>query len=73
MSDITFGDVIKTVRVSVVAEVCGLTPKAVYKWLEKGGLPRTEFTDETDYAKKISRASGGKFSTALIKRVGKSA
>lgn len=52
MSDITFGDVIKTVRVSVVAEVCGLTPKAVYKWLEKGGLPRTEFTDETDYAKK---------------------
>lgn len=54
MNEVTFADVIKSVRVSVVAEVCGLTPKAVYKWLEKGGLPRTEFTDETDYAKNLS-------------------
>lgn len=73
MNEITFGDVIKSVRVSVVAEVCGLTPKAVYKWLEKGGLPRTEFSDETDYARDISRASGGKFSRSLIRRIGKAA
>ena len=71
MSEITFGDVIKSVRVSVVAEVCGLTPKAVYKWLERGSLPRTEFTGETEYAEKISRVSGGKYSAAQIRRIGK--
>ncbi|MFW5410749.1 Cro/Cl family transcriptional regulator [Pectobacterium brasiliense] len=71
MSETTFGDVIKAVRVSVVAEVCGLTPKAVYKWLERGTLPRTEFTGETEYADKIAKASGGKFSAAQIRRIGK--
>lgn len=29
MNLITLGDVIKGVRVSVVADICGLTPKAV--------------------------------------------
>ena len=50
MNEVTFGEVIKSVRVSVVADVCGLTPKAIYKWLERGSLPRTEFTGETEYA-----------------------
>ncbi|MRT14970.1 Cro/Cl family transcriptional regulator [Enterobacteriaceae bacterium RIT711] len=71
MNVITFGDVIKNVRVSVVANVCGLTPKAVYKWLERGTLPRTEFTGETDYAGKIAKASGGKYSAAEIRRISK--
>lgn len=71
MNEITFGHVIKTVRVSVVAEVCGLTPKAIYKWIERGSLPRTEFTGETEYADKIAKASGGKYSAAQIRRIGK--
>lgn len=71
MNVITLADVLRTVRVSVVADACGLTPKAVYKWIEKGALPRTEFTDETDYASKIARASGGKYSAAQIRRIGR--
>jgi len=71
MNAITLGDVLKAVRVSVVADVCGLTPKAVYKWLERGSLPRTEFTGETDYAGKIAKASGGKYSAAEIRRISK--
>ena len=62
MNEVTFGEVIKSVRVSVVADVCGLTPKAIYKWLERGSLPRTEFTGETEYADKIAKASAGKMS-----------
>lgn len=71
MNLITLGDVIKGVRVSVVADICGLTPKAVYKWIERGSLPRTEFTGETDYAGKIAKASGGKYSAAEIRRISK--
>ncbi|WP_162475296.1 Cro/Cl family transcriptional regulator [Candidatus Erwinia dacicola] len=71
MNEITLVDVLKSVRVSVVANVCGLTPKAVYKWMEKGSLPRTDFTGETDYATRISKASGGKFSAAEIRRISK--
>lgn len=71
MNEITLKDVIKLVRVSVVANICGLTPKAVYKWIERGSLPRTEFTGETDYAGKIAKASGGKYSAAEIRRISK--
>ena len=71
MNEVTFGHVIKSVRVSVVAEVCGLTPKAIYKWIERGSLPRTEFTGETEYADKIAKASGCKYSAAQIRRIGK--
>lgn len=71
MNEVTFAEVIKSVRVSVVADVCGLTPKAIYKWLERGSLPRTEFTGETKYADKIAKASGGKYSAAQIRRIGK--
>ena len=71
MNEVTFAEVIKSVRVSVVADVCGLTPKAIYKWLERGSLPRTEFTGETKYADKIANASGGKYSAAQIRRIGK--
>ncbi|EPI8964320.1 TPA: Cro/Cl family transcriptional regulator [Escherichia coli] len=71
MNEVTFGEVIKSVRVSVVADACGLTPKAIYKWLERGSLPRTEFTGETEYADKIAKASCGKYSAAQIRRIGK--
>lgn len=71
MNEVTFAEVIKSVRVSVVADVCGLTPKAIYKWLERGSLPRTEFTGETEYADKIAKASGGKYSASQIRRIGK--
>lgn len=65
------GDVIKSVKVSVVAHACGLTPKAIYKWIERGTLPRTEFTGETEYAKRIANASQGKFTELEILEISK--
>lgn len=46
-------------KVPVVAEACGVSPRAVYKWLKTGRLPRTDYTGETSYAKTISDLSGG--------------
>lgn len=57
MNQKTLEDVIKTVRVSVVADVCGVSQRAIYKWMDNGKLPRTEYTGETNYAEKIAHAS----------------
>lgn len=43
------------------AEVCGVSPRAVYKWLNSGSLPRTDYTGETQYAAKLAAASDGAF------------
>ena len=40
-----------------LAEACGKTYQAVRKWEKKGGLPRTDYTGETDYASKIVEAT----------------
>ncbi|ELP6230908.1 Cro/Cl family transcriptional regulator [Salmonella enterica] len=65
------GEVIKKIRVHVVAEACGLTPRAIYKWIDGGTLPRTDYTGETKYAQKIACASGGLFTAQQILDVGK--
>lgn len=41
------GDIIKQIRVPVVAKACGRTPRAIYKWINSGCLPRTDYTGET--------------------------
>lgn len=40
--------------VRCAAEMCGVSQRAVYKWLASGSLPRTEYTGETDYAETLS-------------------
>ncbi|WP_088706301.1 hypothetical protein [Noviherbaspirillum denitrificans] len=45
--------------VPVLASICSVSPVAVYKWLKKGRLPRTEWTGETNYAALIAEASKG--------------
>ncbi|MEC5321496.1 Cro/Cl family transcriptional regulator [Brenneria populi subsp. brevivirga] len=71
MQSLVLGDVIRDIKVSVVASACGLTPKAVYKWIHRGSLPRTEFTGETCYAKKIASVSNGKYTELEIKTLKK--
>ena len=65
------GDIIKKVRIPVVAEACGVTPRAIYKWINSGSLPRTDYTSETEYASKIAEVSGGQFTTGQILAMGK--
>jgi hypothetical protein len=48
------------------AKACGIRRQAVDKWLNKGSLPRTEYTGETDYARRLAEASGGQFSAAWL-------
>ena len=44
--------------VKAVADKTNLTSRAVYKWATKGSLPRTEFSNETNYAEDLSELSG---------------
>lgn len=37
-----------------VAAACKVSPRAVYKWLDSGRLPRTEYSGETRYAELIA-------------------
>lgn len=37
-----------------VSATCGVSPRAVYKWLSADSLPRTEYTGETNYSKRIA-------------------
>ncbi|MGJ0479919.1 YdaS family helix-turn-helix protein [Pantoea agglomerans] len=52
---------IKSVGVAEVAKACGISPRAVYKWLKKGSLPETEFYGRTHYAMTIEKLSQGQF------------
>lgn len=40
--------------VAPVASACGISLRAIYKWLSSDSLPRTEYTGETRYAEVIS-------------------
>lgn len=46
---------------TAAAKICGLSVVAVHKWYTKGCLPRTEYTEKTNYAQRLADASEGKF------------
>jgi len=46
--------------------VCGVSPRAIYKWITADSLPRTDYTGETKYAEKLAEASGGKFTAGWL-------
>lgn len=50
---------IAIVGLRALARFCGVSPQAIYKWENKGSLPRTEWTGETDYASRIEEATKG--------------
>ena len=62
---------IKGVGISEVAKACGVSERAVYKWLKNGFLPKTEFFGKSSYAERIEEISGGKFNAIEILEVSK--
>jgi len=48
------------------AEICSVSPRALYKWLDADALPRTDYTGETCYAELLAEASGGRFSAEYL-------
>ncbi|MBB04089.1 MAG: hypothetical protein CML03_00955 [Pseudooceanicola sp.] len=52
--------------VEAVSEGCGVSIRAVYKWIASGSLPRTEYTGETQYASVLSQLSKNKLSPNQI-------
>lgn len=51
---------ITDIGVARVAKACGVSERAVYKWINNGFLPKTEFFGKTNYAKTIQSLSKGK-------------
>lgn len=44
--------------VAAVAKRVSLSERAIYKWASSGSLPRTEYSDETQYSQELSDISG---------------
>lgn len=55
--------------VSTVALAIDLTERSIYKWIEKGAFPRSEYTGETDYAYQIEKLSK-KYTREQILQIG---
>ena len=55
---------IKGIGITEVAKACGVSERAVYKWLKNGFLPKTEFFGKTRYATTIEAISGGRYCAA---------
>lgn len=57
--------------VAVVANMINITNRAVYKWLSKDELPRTEYTGETKYAEIIEEKTDKKVLKEDLLKAGK--
>ncbi|WP_213115299.1 DNA-binding protein [Cobetia sp. MC34] len=53
--------------VGAVSKACGVSIRAVYKWIERGCLPRTEYTGETSHAEAIAGLSPAVFEASEIR------
>ena len=67
----TLDEPIKDIGIPEVAKACGVSERAVYKWLKNGFLPKTEFFGKTKYAQQIESISGGKYSASEILDISK--
>ncbi|MFB8829084.1 hypothetical protein ACE0DR_06160 [Azotobacter sp. CWF10] len=55
--------------VANAAAICGVSQRAIYKWLTTGALPRTEYTGETNYAVRLAAVAaelGNSFDAAWL-------
>ncbi|MDU4895970.1 MAG: hypothetical protein E6X47_02955 [Haemophilus parainfluenzae] len=48
--------IIDSLGAAKVADLCGISVRAVYKWRTSNSLPRTEYTGETRYSEILSQA-----------------
>lgn len=39
------------------AKACGVSVRAIYKWIAADALPRTEYTGETNYVSQLAQAA----------------
>lgn len=67
----TLDEPIKGIGIPEVAKACGVSERAVYKWLKNGFLPKTEFFGKTKYAQQIESISGGKYRASEILDISK--
>lgn len=49
------------------AVICGVSVRAVHKWMSRDALPRTEYTGETTYSFALAAASDGAFTAEWLK------
>lgn len=50
-----------------IADLCGVTVRAVYKWRTANALPRTEYTGETKYSELLAKALGNMTASQIRK------
>lgn len=51
---------------AAIARACGVKGPSAIKWRMKGGLPRTDWTGETDYASAIETVTNGQVTRAEL-------
>ena len=52
--------------VSAAARLCGVSSRAINKWVAAGRLPRTEFTGETRHAENLASGAEGEFTAESL-------
>jgi DNA-binding transcriptional regulator YdaS (Cro superfamily) len=52
--------------VTALADLCGVRKSAAWRWIQRGHLPRTEWTGETHYAESIETACQGAVTKAEL-------
>lgn len=52
--------------VAKASAACGVSRRAIYKWIAADALPRTEYTSETSYAQKLADAADGAFTAEWL-------
>lgn len=58
--------IIQAGGVAKASSICGVSQRAVYKWIAAEALPRTEYSGETCYARLLAAASRGQFTAEWL-------
>lgn len=53
--------------IAAAAKLCGVSSRAVNKWIAAGRLPRTEYTGETRHAENLANGSRDSFTAAWLR------